>query len=87
MGTSPTREPSFLLSWTGEQLYMPTRGLLSRVMGVATRSRPAFSPGKALLEWETVFLLSAPATPPSARVFSVDGVSWVIDEGIPDILG
>ena len=33
------REPSFFISWTGERLDLPARGLLSRVLGVATRSR------------------------------------------------
>ena len=36
-----SREPPFFLSWTGEQLDMPTRGLVSRAMGVASRIRTA----------------------------------------------
>ena len=36
------REPSFFISWTGEQLDLVARGLLSRVMGVTSRSRTAF---------------------------------------------
>ena len=57
---------------TGEQLDMPTRGLLSHV-SVATRSRTAFPADKVSLERETALLVSTQSTPPSARVFNVDG--------------
>ena len=67
------REPSFSVSWTGEKLDMPNRGLLSRVMCVATRSRLAFAPLRLHSEREIAFLVSAQSTPPSARVFNVDG--------------
>ena len=38
------RKPSFFMSWTGERLELPARGLLSRVMGNTSRSRAAFPP-------------------------------------------
>ena len=82
-----SREPSFFLPWIGKQLEMPTRGVFSRVMGVATPSRPAFPPAEALLERETALPVSAQSTLPSALVFYVDGFSWVIDEPFRDILG
>ena len=69
------REPSLFLSWTGEQPDMPTRGLLSRVMGVATRSCPAFTPAEASLRREIALLATAQSTRPSAGVFNVDGFS------------
>ena len=59
------------LSWTGEQLDMPTRGLLSHV-SVATRSRTVFPPGEVSLERETALLVSTQSTEPSGRVFNVD---------------
>ena len=82
-----SREPSFFLSWTGEQLDMPTCGLLSRVMSVATRSRPVSPPAEASLERETALPVSAQSTPASASVFNVDGFSRVNDEPIRDLLG
>ena len=63
------REPSFFFSWTGEQLDMPTRGLLSHVMGVATRSRTAFPPDEVSLQRETALPVSTQSASPSARVF------------------
>ena len=37
-------------SWTGEQHDVPARGLLSRAMGVASRSRTAFPPAEVSLQ-------------------------------------
>ena len=55
-----SREPSFSLSWIGENNWtLATRGLLSRVMGFATRSRRAFLPVDTSLERETALLVSA----------------------------
>ena len=56
-------------------------------MGVASRSRTAFPLAEVSLERETALLVSTRSTPPSACVFDVDGVSWVIDEPGRDILG
>ena len=71
------REPSFVPSWTGEQLDMPARGLLSRVMGVAAWSRTAFPPAEVSLEREAALPVSTQSVRPS----------WVIDECVCDILG
>ena len=38
------RDPSSFVAWTGERLDMLARGLLSRVMGIRSRSRTAFPP-------------------------------------------
>ena len=46
-----------------------------------------FPPSEASLELETALPVSAQSTPPSARVFKVDGFSWVLDEPVHDILG
>ena len=46
------REPSFFLSWTGEQLEMPACGLLSRVMGVVFPSHTDVPPSEVSLERE-----------------------------------
>ena len=66
------REPSLFLPWTGEQLDMPSRGLLPRVLGVATLGRPAFPHAEASHERVTALPLSALSRPPSAHVFDVD---------------
>ena len=67
------REPSFLNSWTGERLDLLARGLLSRVMGITSRSRTAFPPVEVSLQRETALPVSSQSTPPSARVSNVDG--------------
>ena len=77
------RQPSFFISWSGERLDVPASGLLSGVMGVASRNRTAFPPAEVSLEREAAL----PVTPPSARVFSVDVFSRVIDEPVRDIIG
>ena len=61
------REPSFSLnSLTGEQLDVPGRGLLSRVMGVASRSRTAFPNAEVSLEREAALPVSSWTAPPLA---------------------
>ena len=46
------REPSSSNSWSSERLDLPARGLLSRVMGISSRSRTASPPAEASLERE-----------------------------------
>ena len=52
------REPSFFISWTGERLDVPARGLLSRVMGVASRTHTAIPPYEVTLEREAALPMS-----------------------------
>ena len=44
-------------------------GLLSRVVGVASRSRTAFPLAEVSLESEAALLVSSQSAPPSARIF------------------
>ena len=81
------REPSFFISWTGERLDPPARGLLSRVIGITSRSRTVFQPAEVSLERETALPVSSQCAPPSARVSNIDGFSWVIGEPVRDMLG
>ena len=66
---------------------MPARGLLSQVMGVASRSLTAFPSVEVSLERDGALPVSSQSAPRSARVFNVGGFSWVINEPICDVLG
>ena len=67
------REPSFFTSWTGERLDMIARGLLSRVMGITSRSRIALTLAEVSLEREAALPVRSQSAPPSARVSNFDG--------------
>ena len=67
------REPSFYTCWTGERLDVPTRGLLSRVMGVASRSRTAFPPPEVSLERNPWFLSQHHHPPTSSMLMVLRG--------------
>ena len=62
------REPSFFIFWTGERLDVPARGLLSRVMSVASRSHTALPTSEVSLEREAALPVNSQSAPPSARV-------------------
>ena len=53
------REPSFLNSWTGERLDLLAHGLLSRVLGISSRSRTAHPPAEVSLEREAALPVSS----------------------------
>ena len=81
------REPSFFIFWTAERLDVPARGLLSRVMSVASRSHTALQTSEVSLERQAALPVNSQSAPPSARAFDVDGLSWVIDEPVGDMRG
>ena len=81
------RELSSFISWTGERLDLPARGLLSRVMRITSRSRTAFPPAEVSVEREAALPVSSQSAPPSVRITKMDGHSWVIDEPVRDKLG
>ena len=75
----------FFISWTGERLDLPPRGLLSRDMGDTSRSH--MTPAEVLLERETAVPVISQSAPASVRVSNIDGFSWVFDELVRDMLG
>ena len=52
-------EPAFSIYWPGERLDVPALGLLSCVMGVASRSRAAFPLAEVSLEREAALPVSS----------------------------
>ena len=80
-------KPFSFNSWTGERLDLPARGLLSRVMGISSRSRTALPHAEASLECEAVLPVGSQSVPPSARVLNVDGFSRVIGEPVGGVFG
>ena len=70
--------PVFFLSWTGEQLDIPTRGLFSRVMGAATPSRTAMPHAEVSLKRDGTLPVSCQsAAPLSVRVSSLTNLSVI----------
>ena len=65
---------------------MLARGLLSRVMGVASRSHTALPLSEVSFQREAAYPVNSQSSLP-VRVFNVDGSSWVIDEFVSDMLG
>ena len=53
------RNLSFFNSWTGERLDLLAHGLLSRVMGISSRSRTAHTPAEVSLEREAALPVSS----------------------------
>ena len=80
-------ELSFSIFWRGERLDVPALGLLSSVMGVASRSLAAFPPAAVAPEHDAALPVSCQSPPPSACVLNVDGFSWVTGEPVCDMLG
>ena len=81
------REPSLFISWNGERLDVLARGLLSRVMGVASQSHTALPLFDLSLECEAVLPMNSQSAPPSARVADVDDFSRVSDEPVGHMSG
>ena len=73
--------------WLLKDLRVPACGLLSRVMGVASRSHTAFPPADVSLELEAALPESSQSAPPSARVLQVGGLPWGFGEPVGDMLG
>ena len=63
--------PRFVISWTGERLDLPARGVLSRVMGNTSRRRTGFSLAEVSLEREAALPVSSQSAPPSTRALFV----------------
>ena len=66
---------------------MTKHELLSRVMGVASRSRGALPLPEVTLEHEADLLVSSLSAPPSVRALIVDGPALVTDESCCGMLG
>ena len=74
-----SRELSFSTSWTGDRLDVFAQELLSRVMGVASRSRSALPLSEVTLEHEADLPVCFLPAPRSIRVLDFEGLRLVID--------
>ena len=79
------RRRNLMVGWTGERLDLLARGLLSRVMGITSRSRTPSPPVEVSLEREAALPVSSQSAPSSARVSNIHRFSWVIDEPVRDM--
>ena len=74
-------------SVTVDRIGVPACGLLSRVMGVASRSHTAFPPADVSLELDDALSVSSQSGPPSAPVLQVGGCPWGFVGPVGDMLG
>ena len=71
---------SVSIPWAGERFDVPAFGLLSLAVDMASCSRTTFPLAGIVLEHDAALLVGSQSTPPSARVFNVDGFPCVIGE-------
>ena len=70
------RKPLLFVFWNGERRHVPARGLLSRVLVIASQSKSYCSPiCDVSIECEAVLPMTSRSAPASARDSDCDGFS------------